>query len=78
MLPDIDGFQILKMIREKYTFPVIMLTATAVLAEKPKDIELNRRQSQRHLVINALVRSAVKQKPAEVNHIPFFLPPVRC
>ena len=27
MLPDIDGFQLLKMIREKYTFPVIMLTA---------------------------------------------------
>ncbi|MCQ2507936.1 MAG: VanR-ABDEGLN family response regulator transcription factor [Dorea sp.] len=27
MLPDIDGFQILKKIREKYTFPVIMLTA---------------------------------------------------
>lgn len=27
MLPDIDGFQILKQIREKYTFPVIMLTA---------------------------------------------------
>ena len=27
MLPDIDGFQILKQIREKYKFPVIMLTA---------------------------------------------------
>mgnify|MGYP002562606749 CR=1 FL=1 len=27
MLPDIDGFQILKQIRQKYTFPVIMLTA---------------------------------------------------
>lgn len=27
MLPDIDGFEILKKIREKYTFPVIMLTA---------------------------------------------------
>ena len=27
MLPDIDGFTILKKIREKYTFPVIMLTA---------------------------------------------------
>ena len=27
MLPDVDGFQILKQIREKYTFPVIMLTA---------------------------------------------------
>ena len=28
MLPDIDGFQICKKIREKYTYPVIMLTAT--------------------------------------------------
>lgn len=27
MLPDTDGFEILKKIREKYTFPVIMLTA---------------------------------------------------
>ncbi len=27
MLPDIDGFEILKRIREKHTFPVIMLTA---------------------------------------------------
>ena len=27
MLPDIDGFTILQKIREKYTFPVIMLTA---------------------------------------------------
>ena len=27
MLPDIDGFEILKKIREKYTFPVMMLTA---------------------------------------------------
>ena len=27
MLPDIDGFEILRWIRKKYTFPVIMLTA---------------------------------------------------
>lgn len=27
MLPDIDGFQICQKIREKYTYPVIMLTA---------------------------------------------------
>lgn len=27
MLPDIDGFQLLRCIREKYKFPVIMLTA---------------------------------------------------
>ena len=27
MLPDIDGFEILRRIRNKYTFPVIMLTA---------------------------------------------------
>ena len=30
MLPDIDGFQILKQIRQKYTFPVIMLTAKTI------------------------------------------------
>ena len=27
MLPDINGFEILRRIREKYNFPVIMLTA---------------------------------------------------
>lgn len=27
MLPDIDGFQLCKKIREKYTYPIIMLTA---------------------------------------------------
>lgn len=34
MLPDIDGFQILKQIREKYTFPVIMLTAKTEYMDK--------------------------------------------
>lgn len=34
MLPDIDGFTILKKIREKYTFPVIMLTAKAEYIDK--------------------------------------------
>ena len=34
MLPDIDGFQILKKIREKYTFPVIMLTAKSEYMDK--------------------------------------------
>ena len=34
MLPDVDGFQILKQIREKYTFPVIMLTAKVEDGEK--------------------------------------------
>ena len=34
MLPDIDGFQILKKIREKYTFPVIMLTAKTEYIDK--------------------------------------------
>lgn len=34
MLPDIDGFQLLKMIREKYTFPVIMLTAKTEYMDK--------------------------------------------
>jgi len=34
MLPDVDGFQILKQIREKYTFPVIMLTAKTEYIDK--------------------------------------------
>lgn len=34
MLPDIDGFTILKRIREKYTFPVIMLTAKVEYIDK--------------------------------------------
>jgi len=34
MLPDIDGFTILKKIREKYTFPVIMLTAKIEYLDK--------------------------------------------
>lgn len=34
MLSDIDGFEILKKIREKYTFPVIMLTAKTEYMDK--------------------------------------------
>ena len=34
MLPDMDGFQILKQIREKYRFPVIMLTAKTEYMDK--------------------------------------------
>jgi len=34
MLPDVDGFTILKKIREKYTFPVIMLTAKTEYMDK--------------------------------------------
>ena len=34
MLPDIDGFTILQKIREKYTFPVIMLTAKTEYMDK--------------------------------------------
>ena len=34
MLPDIDGFTILKKIREKYTFPVLMLTAKTEYMDK--------------------------------------------
>lgn len=34
MLPDINGFDILKKIREKYTFPVIMLTAKTEYIDK--------------------------------------------
>ena len=34
MLPDIDGFRILQKIREKYRFPVIMLTAKTEYTDK--------------------------------------------
>lgn len=34
MLPDIDGFTILQKIREKYTFPVLMLTAKTEYMDK--------------------------------------------
>ena len=34
MLPDIDGFRVLQKIREKYTFPVIMLTAKTEYMDK--------------------------------------------
>lgn len=34
MLPDIDGFRVLQKIREKYTFPVIMLTAKTEYTDK--------------------------------------------
>ena len=34
MLPGIDGFEILKKIRERYTFPVIMLTAKTEYIDK--------------------------------------------
>ena len=34
MLPDIDGFEILRNIRKKYTFPVIMLTAKIDATDK--------------------------------------------
>lgn len=34
MLPDVDGFTILKKIREKYNFPVIMLTAKVDYVDK--------------------------------------------
>ena len=34
MLPDIDGFEILRNIRKKFTFPVIMLTAKIDATDK--------------------------------------------
>ena len=40
MLPGIDGFEILKQIREKYTFPVIMLTAKVDYKDKVTGLTL--------------------------------------
>ncbi len=34
MLPDVDGFELCRLIREKYTYPVIMLTAKVAPADK--------------------------------------------
>ncbi|MEY8427375.1 VanR-ABDEGLN family response regulator transcription factor [Lachnospiraceae bacterium 46-15] len=40
MLPDIDGFMILQKVREKYTFPVIMLTAKTEYMDKINGLTL--------------------------------------
>lgn len=40
MLPDLDGFEILKMIRENNTVPVIMLTAKGEENDRVKGLEL--------------------------------------
>lgn len=40
MLPDIDGFAVLQKIREKYTFPVIMLTAKTEYMDKINGLTL--------------------------------------
>ncbi len=40
MLPDLDGFEILKMIRENNTLPVIMLTAKGEENDRVKGLEL--------------------------------------
>lgn len=40
MLPDIDGFTILQKIRERYTFPVIMLTAKTEYMDKINGLTL--------------------------------------
>ena len=41
MLPDIDGFSICKKIREKYNFPILMLTAKVDDVSKIKIIIIN-------------------------------------
>ena len=40
MLPDIDGFRVLQKIREKYRFPVIMLTAKNEYTDKINGLTL--------------------------------------
>ncbi|MCC8138290.1 MAG: VanR-ABDEGLN family response regulator transcription factor [Clostridiales bacterium] len=40
MLPDIDGFRVLQKIREKYRFPVIMLTAKTEYTDKINGLTL--------------------------------------
>ena len=40
MLPDLDGFQVLQKIREKYTVPVLMLTAKSAEEDKVSGLRL--------------------------------------
>ena len=40
MLPDIEGFRVLQKIREKYRFPVIMLTAKGETADRVSGLEM--------------------------------------
>ena len=43
MMPDLDGFSLLKKIREDYFFPVIMLTAKNNDMDKINGFDLRRR-----------------------------------
>lgn len=42
MLPDIDGFELLRTIRASHTYPVIMLTARDAQHDKIEGLEINR------------------------------------
>ena len=48
MLPDIDGFRVLQKIRERYTFPVIMLTAKTEYTDRINGLTLATRLALRH------------------------------
>lgn len=71
MLPDLDGFSILQMIREKYNIPILMLTAKNEEGDKIKGLSLGADDyltkpfSMGELVarVNSLVRRFTKLNP---------------
>lgn len=77
MLPDIDGFEVLKMIRETSNMPVIMLTAKGEEDDRVRGLELGADDyvtkpfSPRELVsrVRAVLRRAEQASPASTEVI---------
>ena len=72
MMPDLDGFEVLKRIREQSTVPVIMLTAKGEEDDRVRGLELGADDyitkpfSPRELV--SRVRAVLRRTEAESNH----------
>lgn len=77
MLPDIDGFQVLSMVRENHDVPVIMLTAKTEEDDRVRGLELGADDyvtkpfSPRELVsrVRAVLRRTETQRPGNDNVI---------
>ena len=84
MLPDVDGFQILKQIREKYTFPVIMLTAKTEYMDKITGLTLGADDyipkpfNPLELVarVKAQIRRYTQYNEGTYNEVPLTLTPI--
>ena len=84
MLPDVDGFQILKQIREKYTFPVIMLTAKTEYMDKITGLTLGADDyipkpfNPLELVarVKAQIRRYTQSHECTYNEVPLTLTPI--